>query len=86
MDKVEHKITLEERLRARKVKSKGWNPFKGNRKQKKSDMYEHKSNTALFQDLEEAAIEWVKSKKVPTSWHDLLTSTKLTQKLTVGKL
>merc|ERR1712159_220035 len=87
-DKVEHKISLEEKLRNRKKRqSKGTSSsklklFSQKNYHGKSELYGNKENLELFGALEQAAIDYCGSKEIPASWEDLLTNTFCVGKLT----
>ena len=75
-DRMEAKITLEEKLRTRRLKlekpkKKGLFASKWSRLEK-MELYNSESNTELFQDLEEAAIDFIKRGKIPDTWEMLL--------------
>lgn len=89
VDKGQHRVSLEERLRSRRAKvnkikkTGGFMGFGGKiEKTGKNDLYKNRENTELFQDLEEAAIEFVNSKKIPESWESLLHDVFCVDKLT----
>merc|ERR1712071_245900 len=88
-DKGQHRVSLEERLRSRrakvnKIKKTGGFMGMGGKVEKttKDDLYKNRENTELFQDLEEAAIEFVNSKKIPETWKSLLLDVFCVDKLT----
>ena len=95
-DKIDHKLTLEEKIRARKKKlaldkengkasdvNKDKKPSKVNlftrffnknpysNYTNKASLY-GENNTSLFEDLEEAAVQYVQQNQIPNDWLEML--------------